>query len=84
MIALQPRENLFPSAPPLFVVPAAGPLPSASLDPAWDALLERLEAEGFARGKMEELFARLGPSSYSPAFMAAKIAELYGVSGIGI
>jgi membrane-bound lytic murein transglycosylase B len=33
---------------------------------------------------MEDLFARLGPSSYSPAFMAAKIAELYGVSGIGL
>jgi membrane-bound lytic murein transglycosylase B len=86
ILALPPGESLFPSAPPLFAVPAAEEesRPPASLDPAWDALLERLEAEGFARRKMEELFARLGPSSYSPAFMAAKIAELYGVGGIGI
>jgi membrane-bound lytic murein transglycosylase B len=58
--------------------------PPNSLDPAWEPLLDRLEKEGFPRGDMEELFRRLGPSSYSPAFMAAKIAELYGLGGVPI
>ena len=76
-----------PAAPRLpyrFPSPAENAPPDPSLDPAWNPLLDRLAAEGFSRKKMEDLFARLGPSSYSPAFMAAKISELYGVGGIGI
>jgi membrane-bound lytic murein transglycosylase B len=46
--------------------------------------MERLAADGFNRGELAKLFARLGPNSYSPAYMAAKITELYGVAGIGI
>ena len=56
----------------------------AGLDPAWSPLLDRLEAEGFSRDALNTLFARLGESSYSPSFMAAKILELYGVGGIGL
>jgi membrane-bound lytic murein transglycosylase B len=88
-----PRETFSPAAAasPASQIPER-PLPAARetslppdpLDPAWAPLLDRLAAEGFARKKMEELFARLGPSSYSPAFMAAKISELYGVGGIDI
>lgn len=59
-----------------------GPLPA--LDPAWKPLIDRLAEDGFERAKMEDLFASLGPQSYSPAYMAAKITELYGVGGIGI
>lgn len=59
-----------------------GPLPA--LDPAWKPLIDRLVEDGFDRAKMEGLFAGLGPQSYSPAYMATKITELYGVGGIGI
>ena len=59
-----------------------GPLPA--LDPAWNPLIDRLVEDGFERAKMESLFASLGPQSYSPAYMATKITELYGVGGIGI
>ena len=59
-----------------------GPLPA--LDSAWRPLIDRLAADGFDREKMETLFTSLGPQSYSPAYMAAKITELYGVGGIGI
>jgi membrane-bound lytic murein transglycosylase B len=55
-----------------------------SLDPAWKPLLERLCSDGFDENALHALFARLGPNSYSPAYMAAKITELYGVAGIGI
>lgn len=54
------------------------------LDTAWEPLLERLATDGFDRREMEGLFASLGPESYTPAFMAAKIFELHGVPGIGI
>ncbi|MDR2488310.1 MAG: lytic murein transglycosylase [Desulfovibrio sp.] len=62
------------------------PTPNATpaLDHAWHSLLERLEADGFERKQMEKLFISLGSRSYSPAYMAAKISELYGVGGIGI
>ena len=59
-----------------------GPMPA--LDPAWKPLIDRLVEDGFDRAKMEDLFAGLGPQSYSPAYMATKITELYGVGGIGI
>ena len=59
-----------------------GPMPA--LDPAWKPLIDRLAEDGFDRAKMEDLFADLGPQSYSPAYMATKITELYGVGGIGI
>lgn len=55
-----------------------------SMDPAWIPLVERLEAEGFAREELLDLFSKMGKKSYSSAFMAAKITELYGVGGIGI
>jgi membrane-bound lytic murein transglycosylase B len=54
------------------------------LDPSWQDLITRLEADGFTREKMEQIFSGLGPRSYSPAYMAAKITELYGAAGIGI
>ena len=58
--------------------------PLLPLDRAWKPLMQRLVADGFERGKVETLFTSLGPQSYSPAYMAAKIAELHGVGGIGI
>ena len=54
------------------------------LDPAWAPLIERLAADGFDKTAMQKLFARLGSSSFTPGYMAAKILELYGVPGIGI
>ena len=57
---------------------------AAGLDPAWQALITRLVNDGFDKEEMEAIFGRLGPASYSPAFMAAKITELYGIPGIGI
>ena len=59
-----------------------GPMPL--LDPAWRPLIDRLAGDGFDREKMEAMFTSLGPQSYSPAYMATKITELYGVGGIGI
>lgn len=53
-------------------------------DPAWGPLLQCLEADGFDKTRLFSQFARLGPDSYSPSYMAAKITELYGVGGIGI
>lgn len=55
-----------------------------SLDPAWRPLLQRLAAAGQTPEKLLALFMELGPDSYTPAYMAAKITELYGVGGIGI
>jgi len=55
-----------------------------SLDPAWKPLIQRLAADGFEQTALETLFARLGPESYTPAYMGLKITELYGVPGIGI
>jgi membrane-bound lytic murein transglycosylase B len=63
---------------------AAGAPSPVAPDPAWMALIDRLEADGFDRRELETVFAGLGPRSYSPAYMANKIAELYGVGGIGI
>ena len=57
---------------------------TAGLDPSWQALIARLANDGFDQAEMETIFSRLGPESYSPAFMAAKITELYGIPGIGI
>lgn len=54
------------------------------LDPAWRPLLHRLEAEGHEPERLVRLFSGLGPDAYTPAYMGAKISELYGVSGIGI
>ena len=56
----------------------------ASLDPAWASLVQRLEGDGFDLAATEQIFSRLGPESYSPAYMGAKILELYGIPGIGI
>lgn len=66
--------------------PAGPPLigPPSPLDPAWKELIERLVQDGFDRGEMREMFMRLGAGSYSPAYMATKISELYGVRGIGV
>ncbi len=58
--------------------------PIHPLDLAWRPLIDRLVIDGFDREKMEALFISLGPRSYSPAYMATKITELYGVGGIGI
>jgi len=55
-----------------------------TLDPAWKPLTRRLVADGFEQANMETLFARLGPNSYTPAYMSLKITELYSVPGIGI
>ena len=55
-----------------------------ALDPAWKPLLTRLVADGFDAAEIEPLFVQLGPKSYSSAYMAAKITELYGVGGVGI
>lgn len=53
------------------------------MDPAWEPLLVRLLEDGFG-SEIVAIFRRLGLTSYSPAYMAAKITELYGVGGIGI
>ena len=77
---LQPGTNAtLAAAAPL----SAEDLPE-NMDPAWIPLVERLEKEGFAREDLLELFAKMGKKSYTSAFMAAKITELYGVGGIGI
>jgi membrane-bound lytic murein transglycosylase B len=57
---------------------------SGGLDPAWEPLIKRLAQDGVAEYQTRPLFAALGPKSYTPAYMAAKIRELYGVSGVGI
>lgn len=56
----------------------------AGLDPVWKPLLDALEKDGFDRKDTEAAFAKLGAKSYTPAFMAAKVAEIYGVPGMGI
>jgi membrane-bound lytic murein transglycosylase B len=63
---------------------AQTPKNPASLDSAWQPLLQRLVADGFEQTALETLFARMGPQSYTPAYMGLKITELYGVPGIGI
>ena len=67
-----------------FIKRAANTVRSASVDPAWAPLLARLEADGMERTDLDTLFARLGPESWTPAFMAAKVTELYGVKGITV
>ena len=57
---------------------------AAASDPAWKPLLDRLEKDGFPRAHMLTLFGNLGESAYSPAFMGAKITELYGVRGMSL
>ena len=52
------------------------------IDNHWLPLMQRLQADGFAEEFIQEAFAALGENAYSPAFMAAKVAELHGVSGI--
>jgi len=47
-------------------------------------LIQRLTGDGFEQTILETLFMRLGPESYTPAYTALKITELYGVPGIGI
>lgn len=59
-------------------------LPQENLDPHWESLIIRLMVDGFAGKELVDTFSRLGPNSYSPAYMAAKITELYGVAGMGI
>ena len=60
-------------------------LPDLSLiDPAWKPLIARLLNDGFKQSTVHSVYASLGPKSYSPAFMAAKIHEIYGVQGVGI
>lgn len=54
------------------------------LDPVWKPLIMALEKDGFDAKKLSSIFEKLGAKSYTPAFMAAKMAELYGVPGIGI
>lgn len=61
---------------------ALSPVPE--YDPAWEPLIDRLVGDGFNKREMQHLFARLGPESYSPSFMAAKVTELHGVGGIGL
>lgn len=56
----------------------------SSVDPAWKPLIARLGRDGFKERDLLPIYAALGPKSYSPAYMAAKIHELYGVQGIGI
>lgn len=70
----------------LTVAPAEQcPLPApASIDPAWKHLIDRLVADGFDRAEVQSMYAGLGRKSYSPAYMAAKVRELYGVQGVGI
>jgi membrane-bound lytic murein transglycosylase B len=61
--------------------PVADP---SRLDPAWEPLVKRLVADGLDRERVWAIFASLGPKSYTPAYMAAKVRELYGVRGVGI
>ena len=63
---------------------ALDPVLAGALDPDWLPLIERLERDGFDGQTMRRAFARLGPDSYTPAFMALKVGELHGAYGIGI
>ncbi len=58
------------------------PAVQKGLDKHWLPLMQRLQADGFTPEFIQETFAALGENAYSPAFMAAKVAELHGVSGI--
>lgn len=60
------------------------PVLAGGLDPAWSPLIGRLETDGFDRTATERIFARLGPGSYTPAYMGLKVTELHGVPGIGV
>lgn len=60
------------------------PVLAGALDSAWLPLIERLESDGFDGRTLRRAFARLGPDSYTPAFMGLKVGELHGVFGIGI
>lgn len=53
--------------------------PDFHIDFAWTKLIDRLELDGFDRKFLVYTFASLGPESYSPQYMAAKIYELYRV-----
>lgn len=54
------------------------------LDLTWVPVITALSADGFAVDELVPLFARLGPKSYTPAYMAAKVAELHHVPSMGI
>lgn len=56
----------------------------SSIDPAWKPLIARLVKDGFDERHILAMYASLGPKSYTPAYMAAKVRELYGVQGVGI
>jgi membrane-bound lytic murein transglycosylase B len=53
-------------------------------DPAFAPLMERLVADGFSRAYIEDIFARLGPRAYTPAYTGLKLQELFGIAGIGV
>jgi Membrane-bound lytic murein transglycosylase B len=74
------------AAPPVTASPVEEKkLPDvSSIDPAWKPLIARLIKDGFNQNTVLSMYASLGAKSYSPAFMAAKIHELYGVQGVGI
>ncbi len=55
-----------------------------NLDPTWEPLIQRLADDGFNKTSMRLLFSRMGPNSFTSAYMAAKVLELYGVGGGGI
>jgi membrane-bound lytic murein transglycosylase B len=67
---------------PLPAVPSR--VDPSRFDPAWEPLVKRLVADGFDKNYVLAIFASLGSKSYTPAYMAAKVRELYGVSGVGI
>lgn len=60
------------------------PVAAGALDPSWMPLIKRLEQDGLDPDTLRRTFARLGPDSFTPAFMGWKITELHRVGGIGI
>lgn len=75
-------------APPATTAAPEKELPAtpdfSSIDPAWKPLIARLARDGLDERKVLAMYASLGLKSYSPAYMAAKVHELYGVQGVGI
>ncbi len=53
------------------------------IDPVWQPLIVNLINDGFPKDRVEALFSSIGPGSYSPSYMAAKVSELHGARGIG-
>lgn len=58
-----------------------GIVSEARIQGAWDGLIARLEADGFERAKLEDLFARLDKAP-DPLFMAEKVVELASLQRI--